>query len=140
MTLRELDRYRDMRKQLIDGEELLERLRGRAVPGSPATDGMPHASGTSDKVGSLAIAIVDLEARLPVLKARIEAQGKDVVEWIDTIEDHKIRLSFRLRYQLAYTWKEVADALGDWETEEGVKQRCYRYLNLSEEGLYDEID
>ena len=61
--------YRQLRKQLIDGEELLRSLRSRAVPGSPATDGMPHASGTSDKVGSLAIAIVDLEARLPVLKA-----------------------------------------------------------------------
>lgn len=140
MTLRELESYRQLRKQLIDGEELLRSLRSRAVPGSPATDGMPHASGTSDKVGSLAIAIVDLEARLPVLKARIDAQGKDVLSWIEGIEDNRTRITFRLRFQLAYTWKEVAAALGAWDTEESAKQRCYRYLNLSEEGCLYETD
>ena len=135
MTLRELESYRKLRKQLIEGEEMLSALRSRAVPGSPGTDGMPHGSGTSDKVGSLAIAIVDLEARLPVLKARIDEEGKDVLFWIESIEDNRTRITFRLRYQLAYTWKEVAATLGQWDTEESVKQRCYRYLNLSEEGL-----
>lgn len=132
MTLSKLERYRKLRKQLIDGEELLEKLKGQAVPGSPATDGMPHGSGTSDKVGSLAIAIVDLEARLPVLKARIDAEEKDVLDWINLIEDNKIRISFRMRFQFAYTWKEVAAALGKWDTEEGTKQRCYRYLKISD--------
>lgn len=138
MTLRELENYRKSIQDLREVNELLMELRGRATPGSPALDGMPHGTGTSDKVGRLAIAIADLEATIPVYEDRIRVQSEDVNEFIDSIPDAKTRIIFRLRFQNALSWKDVAATCGRWETEASVRSRCYRYMNLSSDGWYQD--
>lgn len=134
MTLTELNNYRSRRIQLSDEIELLERLRDKAVPGSPGLDDMPHAPGVSDKVGSLAIAIVDLEMRIPALKQFIEETEKPVIDFINSIDDDWTRIIFRLRYQEALTWSEVADYVGAGNTADSVKKICYRYLKVDDNG------
>lgn len=134
MTLTELNNYRSRRIQLSEEIELLERLRDKATPGSPGLDSMPHAPGVSDKVGSLAIAIVDLEARIPVLKQFIEETERPVINFINSIDDDWTRIIFRLRYQDALTWSEVADHVGAGNTSDSVKKIVYRYLKVDDDG------
>lgn len=134
MTLTDLERYRQLKIRHEEAIQMIEELRGRATPGSPALDGMPHGSGVSDKVGTLAIMIADLEAKLPSYERQIIKEHDQVEEFIRSIEDDKTRITFRLRFQAAKSWKEVAEILGKWETEASVKSRCYKYLRLNADG------
>ena len=104
-----------LEKEDMYGYQMIEELRGRAVPGSPALDDMPHGSGVSDKVGTLAIMIADLEAKLPSYERQILEEHDQVEEFIRGIEDDKTRITFRLRFQAAKSWKEVAELLGKWK-------------------------
>lgn len=135
MTLTELERYRQLKIRHEDAIRMISELRSRAVPGSPALDGMPHGSGISDKVGALAIMIADLEARLPMYECQILKEHDQVEYFISGIEDDLTRMIFRLRFQAGKSWKEVAGALGRFHTEASVKSRCYRYLNLDDNGF-----
>lgn len=135
MTLKDLERYRQLKIRQEEAVRMIEELRGRAYPGSPALDGMPHGSGVSDKVGTLAIMIADLEAKLPYYDRQIIREHDRVEEFIRGVEDDKTRMIFRLRFQAGKSWKEVADVLGNWQTETSVKSRCYRYLNCDDSGF-----
>lgn len=134
MTLTDLERYRQLKIRHEEAIQMIEELRSRAVPGSPALDGMPHGSGVSDKVGTLAIMIADLEAKLPSYERQILKEHDQVEEFIRGIEDDKTRMIFRLRFQAGKTWKEVADVMGRWQTENSVRSRVYRFLNLDANG------
>ena len=134
MTLTDLERYRQLKIRHEEAIQMIEELRSRAVPGSPALDGMPHGSGVSDKVGTLAIMIADLEAKLPSYERQILKEHDQIEEFIRGIEDDKTRMIFRLRFQAGKTWKEVADVMGRWQTENSVRSRVYRFLNLDASG------
>ena len=134
MTLTDLERYRQLKIRHEEAIQMIEELRSRAYPGSPALDGMPHGSGVSDKVGTLAIMIADLEAKLPSYERQILREHDQVEEFIRGIEDDKTRMIFRLRFQAGKTWKEVADMMGKWQTENSVRSRVYRFLNLDANG------
>lgn len=138
MTLLELEQYRKLKIRQEDAVRMIEELRGRAVPGSPSLDGMPHRSGVSDKVGTLAIMIADLEAKLPMYERQIAEEYDRVESFIGSIDDDLTRMIFRLRFQAGKSWKEVAGILGKYQTEASVKSRCYRYLNLDESGYWKE--
>lgn len=64
MTLQELSEHYQLRAQLEKDEDILYNLRMAAIPSAHPLDGMPRAPGVSDKVGALAIAIVDMEERM----------------------------------------------------------------------------
>ncbi len=138
MTLAELERYRQLNIRQNEALRMIEELRGRAVPGSPALDGMPHGSGVSDKVGTIAIMIADLEAKLPMYERQILHEHRHVEEFICSIDDDTTRMIFRLRFQAGKTWKEVADWIGAYQTEASVKTRCYRYLHCDDDGIYND--
>lgn len=138
MTLTDLESYRKLRTRHEEALQMIEELRSRATPGSPALDGMPHGSGVSDKVGTLAIMIADLEAKLPAYERQILKEHGRVEEFICSIEDDTTRMIFRLRFQGGKSWKEVAGILGKYYTESGVKNRCYRYLRLDDNGIYED--
>lgn len=137
MTLLELERYRKIKQNQIDAMEMLRELHSRALPASPALDGMPHGSGTSDKVGVLAIMIADLEAKIPEYEHQMATDGYAVEKFIGNIDDNITRMIFRLRFQGAKSWKEVADIMGKYYSEASVKSRCYRYLQLDDDGWID---
>lgn len=60
MTLQELSEHYQLRAQLEKDEDILYNLRMAGIPSAHPLDGMPRAPGVSDKVGALAIAIVDM--------------------------------------------------------------------------------
>lgn len=133
MTLQELSQHYQLRAQLEKDEDILYNLRMAAQPSAHALDGMPRASGVSDKVGALAIAIVDMEERIAYLKAAIAEEEGNISEWISSIKNDQTRQIFRLRYLGCLTWAEVAQVIGGRNTEAGVRMVCYRYLGAMPE-------
>ncbi len=128
MTLQELNTYFDLNDKLAKAKEMLERLQATILPGSPVLTGMPHSPGVKDKVGNLAIEIVDLEARISFLEGEIKEQEKRIEKYIMDIDDDYTRIIFRLRFQRALKWEDVRDIIGGNNTVESVKSICYRYV------------
>ena len=105
MTKQDLNRHLELVQQLEHCRELLTTLEAAAGPRAQRLDGMPHAPGIRDGVGDLAAEIADTKAEIECLQAEI-----------------------RLRYIRGGTWKEVAALIGGGNTEQGVKNRAYRYI------------
>ena len=89
---------------------------------------MPHAPGIRDKIGDLAAEIADIDARIQFLDTEISASEATILPWIATIRDDQTRLIFRLRFLRGLAWKEVAAVIGGRNTDDSVRQACYRYL------------
>lgn len=128
MTLKELSKYYKLHNQMERNMEMLASLRNTACPGAQVLTGMPHAPGVSDKVGDLAVEIADLQSRIQILQKKMYREAEKLNQLFSTIEDDQTRMIFRLRFLHCMTWAEVAAAIGGRNTERGVKNRCYRYI------------
>lgn len=129
MTLEELNEYFRLLGRLNKARELLASLEASAAPKSPQPDGMPHAPGYSDRIGSLAAEITDTREKVSELEDEVRWEGVDVARFIDSIPDYQARLIFRLRFLRGLSWGEVAAIIGGGNTENSVKCICYRYLH-----------
>jgi hypothetical protein len=134
MTLDEISRHYKMCEQLGRYQEILDGLKAKAEPGASVITGMPHGSGVSDKVGSIAISIADMESQIAQLRQDIRTERTKIDRYISGIEDARIRITFRLRFVDCCSWKEVADCLGPYYTEESVRQLCYRFFRVHNDG------
>ena len=128
MTLQVLSRYYKLQKQLERNKEMLRSLSAAAGPGAQVLTGMPHASGSSDKVADLVMEMEDLEQRIIALEFKCDQEKKKIQTYINKIHDDQTRMIFRLRFLHCMTWGEVAAVIGGGNTEVGVKVKCYRYL------------
>lgn len=135
MTLQDLSRYYKLRERLSRDEEILASFEAKACPGAQVLTGMPHAPGVSDKVGDLAVEITDLRDQIAKLREETETEGRKVAAFIGTIENDQTRMIFRLRFLRCLTWGEVANVIGGKNTEAGVKNICYRYLESCDDVL-----
>lgn len=133
MTLSELNRHREICERLKEDDEMIEKLRASYGLKSPTMNDMPHGSGTSDPVAVLAAEIADLEAKQKYLREEAKASEAEIRKFTNGIEDTITRLCFNLRFIGCMSWKEVADAIGGWNSPGSVKQLCYRYLKLNDE-------
>ena len=128
MTFETLRHHWELRQQLEKHEDLLCELRHSAQAANHAPDGMPRTKGVSDKVSTLAIAIVDLEERIAYLKKTIADEEGDISAWISSIEDPLTRQIFRLRFLCGLSWADVAQTVGGRNSDSGVRTVCYRYM------------
>lgn len=128
MTLQELSRHLKLREKLEQDEEILAALRAKAYPGAQQLDGMPHASGVSDKTGYLGAVIADMEASIKALRKDITAERRILQNYVDSLRDERIRTIIQLRFICCMQWKEVADAMGWAYNEESVRRLLYRFL------------
>ena len=129
MTLQELQEYFQLGETLDKIHDQIDGLYAAAQPGSPGYDGMPHARTVSDKVGTLAIEIADLERCAEELESKLETKKEAVSEFIKTVRFPE-RTYFRLRFIRGLRWKEVAAVVGGGNTEGSVKAAVYRYLRI----------
>ena len=128
MTSQELSRYNKLQQRLERNKEMLRSLSAAAGPGAQVLTGMPHASGSSDKVADLVMEMEDLEQRILALEFKCDQEKKKIQTYINKIHDDQTRMIFRLRFLHCMTWGEVAAVIGGGNTEVGVKVKCYRYL------------
>jgi len=128
MTLKEISRYSELRERLWRAEELLRSFQEAIRPGSPSMSGMPSTPGIKDKVGDLAVEIADLSERIKYLKEEIRQEEQRIKELIESVNDERLRMIFRLKFLRGLTWMQTAETMGEKYTEEGVRKMCYRHL------------
>lgn len=106
-----LSRYRKAlrRQQLLAID--LEQARGRVLCHAPAVDGMPRASGHSDRTGRAAERLMQAETRCAAAAADTHRIRSEVQWSISTVFDPTQRELLRRRYLLGQTLTEISEQM-----------------------------
>lgn len=129
MTIDQLNDYHDLVKSIACKEEQIANLKRNIGVQSPALTGMPHGSGTSDRTANVSIEITDLEQRLEYQKAKARELKPPIDQFINAIDDDVTRLVFRFRVIYGYSWNEVAETLGGYNTDDSVRKRYNNFFD-----------
>ena len=126
MTKEELKQIYYINKEIKMWQKELEQLQCRSlVKGQEITD-MPFGGGTSDKVGDMAVEMVDIESIIRGKLAEVQMQRKRIIGYINEIDDSLLRQVMFLRNVSCMNWNQVARELGS--TENCVKQMYSRHF------------
>ena len=75
MTESELNEVRELRRELVNGEQKLRTLREQMARLTARLDGLPHAQATTSPLELLTVKIVDLERELDEMRGRMETSS-----------------------------------------------------------------
>ena len=129
MTLKELSEVYYLNKEIKYDRKLLRMLRNIDVK-TTKINGMPFAiSVIYDPIAENVATIIDLERVLKRNIAKRLHEKRKIMAFINNIDDCFIRLIFKLRFIECKNWRDVAKEIGGGNTVEGVKKKCYRFLN-----------
>ena len=128
MDKEELNQIYYLSKEIEMWRKALNRLQLMSLVPSQEVTGMPFGSGTSDKVGNLAVSEVDIQNKIEELQNKaIEQQGK-LIGYIQTIDDSLMRQIMYHRHVLCMKWNEVAMVIGGGNTPDGIRMMHNRFL------------
>lgn len=129
MTLKELSEVYYLSEEIKHDKKLLRMLRNIGVK-TTKINGMPFAiSVIYDPIAENVATIIDLERALKRNIAKRLYEKRKIMAFINNIDDCFIRLIFKLRFIECKNWRDVAKEIGGGNTVEGVKKKCYRFLN-----------
>ncbi len=131
MTVKELQQLVYLEKIIRHEQERLNDLRASLSLRSPGLSDMPKAPGARDRIGDAVPDIVDQTAKIERDIRKYQDVCEQLRAYIDSVPFARIRLIMTLRFIDLKTWQEVADEIGEKETEYSVKKAVYRYLNDS---------
>lgn len=106
MTIRNLSRYYFIKKEIEQLEEQLKELND-SVLGSPAISGMPTTHGNTSPIEQLIIRKNKLEQKLLHKKNELIEEQEYIENYLETIEDSRIRIIIRERFINCKTWEEI---------------------------------
>lgn len=129
MTVKEMSQLYYLNREIEHLQRQLEELECLAEGTTQMITGMPHGSGTSDKVGRYAVRIADLRSMIDNRKARCWNELNRLNAYIDGVEDSLTRQILTLRYVNGLSWQQVADSVGGGISSDGVRKIQQRYLS-----------
>ena len=128
MTKKELGRIYYLNNEIDMWRKELSRLQTMSLLPSQEINGMPFASGTSDKVGNLAVNIAEIEQKIKELQTRVLDEYKKILEYIKTIDDSLMRQIIYHRHILCMSWGQVAKAVGGGNNGDSLRMMHDRFL------------
>ena len=108
-------------KKHIDTQKLVvAAARDKAVSINAASDGLPHGSGVSDRVGMSVGQIITEEEKLNELYDQL-------TEGIKSIPDDYIKTLIHCKLVKCWSWTRIAQEIGGSNTGDTVRMQCVRY-------------
>ena len=133
MTLKELSQLYYLNREIEMDQQRLEELRAKAEsPSSGQITGMPKNPTVESKLERYIAEIVDLSVIITAKQVRCIHERNRLERYIADIPDSLTRQIFTLRFVNGLNWVQVAAHIGGGNTEEGVRQRFYRYNKKNE--------
>ena len=111
MTEKELSGYVFIKARIAKVEEKLAELEMETGVGAVNMDGMPHGSTPGDPVARMAIARASLHEHLVRLKAELKEKEREIMEYINGVEDQEVKLIIEWRFIDLLDWFEIAGKL-----------------------------
>lgn len=91
-------------------------------------DGMPHAPGISDKVGSLAVKLVALDEEINAMVDQYVDRRQEAIQTLERLPEREYGVLHRY-YIRGMTWEQVADDMGYCTTQIWrIKKEAFRLL------------
>lgn len=128
MTLQRLNEHLNMVLELQGAEERLSSMRSQILS-AVNYDGMPHGHEVSRNTENLAVILQDQIDDVNRISRMVENSEPEIRAFIDSIEDNRTKVIFKLRFLCGYKWEAVAVVIGGGNTAEAVSMTCYRYLS-----------
>lgn len=103
-----LMQYKRLTRRIENAELDLQAIREERESISISLDGLPKATGTSDRVANLAVMLADAEAEIIAMRSEAWSMRMEIIRTIDKMENPaEVRL-LHLRYVDGYTWEQIA--------------------------------
>lgn len=132
MTLQRLNEHLNMVLELQGAEERLSSMRSQILS-AVNYDGMPHGHEVSRNTENLAVILQDQVDDVNRISRMVENSEPEIRAFIETIEDNRTKVIFKLRFLCGFKWDAVTVMLGGGIGTEAVKAACYRYLEREKE-------
>ena len=127
MTMRELYQLSNLKREISEQRERLERLKQQSTTIS-CMNGVQNGGNPADKVGSIVSEKVALEQ---LINQKIDEYWSMYVElevYISNISDSFIRRIFRMRFIDGLSWNAIALKCGGNQAGNGIRMICKRFL------------
>lgn len=128
MTKEKINELYKLNREAKMWQRELERLQCKSLVKGQEITGMPFVTGASDRVGELATTMADIEMVIRGILAKIQIQRKNIIEYIENIDDPELRQILYLRSVSCMNWYQIAKELGEGYSADAVKQRYYRHF------------
>ena len=115
MTLQRLNEHLNMVLELQGAEERLSSMRSQILS-AVNYDGMPHGHEVSRNTETLAIILQDQINDVNRISRMVENSEPEIRAFIDSIEDNRTKVIFKLRFLCGYKWEAVAVMIAEAET------------------------
>lgn len=127
MTEKELNQLHWINKEIETIKNQLEELKSKSLIKGQDLNGMPHASGTSDRTGNTALAIREIEELYEIKLRELYLVRSRIERYINTISDSEVRLIIRLRSINNMNWDQIGAEVGmDRRT---ASRKYFRYIS-----------
>ncbi len=113
LTKKELSELYWLNREIEEEQRKLNELKAAATDCTAKITGLPHVSGTHDKIGDLSILIAE-QRDLIELKIRQSIIEYDRLNrYIKDVSDAQMRMILSLRYINGLTWQQIAEKIGE---------------------------
>lgn len=129
MTKHDLKQVYYINREIKMRQRKLDELNNKSPVGTPKLTGVPGGTVTQNKVEADAIEKAEMSAIIAGLLVKLQRQRREIMEYINGIEDSLIRQIMVLKYVELKSWTQVAIAIGGGNTKEGLRKKLYRFLN-----------
>ena len=92
-----------------------------------------RGNSVSDPTHSSVMKADELQRQLEEKQEALRAQAIAIEEWLNTIEDGKIRTAIRWHFLLGATWKETARKVDPAISVDGLKKSFFRWFDEQKE-------
>lgn len=131
MTKKDLSQLYWLNREIAEEKRKLAELEVAAVGSTAKITGLPHVSGAHDKVGDLAILIVEQRDLIDLKIRQSVIEHNRLNRYIASVDDAQMRIILSLRYVNGLSWQQVASHIGGGNTADAVRKSHDRFLKLS---------
>ena len=129
MTLQELNRIYELKREIAMNEERLAELRQKAEsPQSVRITGTPRSRKKGNPIEQYVAEIIDLEALIATKNEYYQKELENLNAYIEGTQDRLIQQILRLRFVESLTWVQVAQRVGGGNVGDNLRRMVYRYL------------
>lgn len=129
LTKEKLEQIFYIDKEIRMWQKELEKLRSRSLAKASPLTGLPRQrGGLAGGIADYAADLVDIEAVLTALLVKAQLQQKEILDYIDKLEDSLMKQIIYYRNVCCLTWNEVARGIGGNNSEESVKKIYSRFV------------
>ena len=127
-TKDELLSYYYLEQEIKQEKEEIAELQARTMRITQSFSDMPRGQASNDANERAVVKLVDKKNALCEKIAVAERTRNEILEYISSINDVKIRLILQYRYLNFLPWPKVAYFVGKNNTPDGVRRKADRFL------------